>query len=289
MMVRSRHQFRARDHELFLGDETRVMGIINVTPDSFSGDGQWKGPGRVRRILRLACQMARDGADMIDIGGESTRPGAAVVSSLEECRRVVPVIEAIIAHKPGILVSVDTFKADVARQALRAGAHVVNVVRANTVSGKLLQAVGAYDAGLILMHSRGTPRTMQKKTGYACLVADIVEELHQSVGAALGVGIKPDRLMIDPGIGFAKTAEQSFTVINKLALFYKLGFPVLVGPSRKSFIGKTLDQAPDKRLFGTIAAVVVSVVHGAHMVRVHDVREVKEAVMIADAILNGGK
>lgn len=289
MIQRSFSTFRAKDRQLALGNATRIMGIINVTPDSFSGDGGLRSDDFVRMSLLKALKMVEEGADMIDIGGESTRPGAGIVSSLEECRRVVPVIEALSASGIKTMVSVDTSKAVVVKAALNAGAHVVNLVQSNKLSAGLLKIVRERQAGIILMHMRGTPRTMQQKIKYRHFWPDVLFELKSCVRIATQAGILRDRIIVDPGIGFAKTAAQNFLLIKELERLRALDLPVLIGPSRKSFLGSVLNTAPADRLFGSVAAVVAGVMNGAHIVRVHDVLQVKQAVSVADAILSGGK
>jgi dihydropteroate synthase len=270
----------ARNLRLELGVRTLLMGILNVTPDSFSGDGQ---PG-VRGAVRRALRMVREGADIIDVGGESTRPGAKPVGAKAEIRRVVPVIREIV-QETGVPVSIDTYKPEVALAALDAGALIVNVVRGTPVSTQLLKIVKRFGAAIILMHMRGTPRTMQSRTDYGDVVKDIVAELKKSVEKCLETGIKKESILVDPGLGFAKTVGQNLEIIRRLREFRVLGSPVLIGPSRKSFIGQTLDLPVEKRLIGTAAAVAASVMNGAHIVRVHDVKEMKQVVAMVDAIL----
>jgi len=256
------------------------MAILNVTPDSFSGDGQLD----VRSAVSRAMRMVREGADIIDVGGESTRPGAERIAAKREVQRVVPVIRAIV-KQTGIPVSVDTYKPEVAQAALDAGASIVNVVRGTPVSTRLLQVVKRFGAAVVLMHMRGTPRTMQSRTAYRDVVQDIVDELKKSVEKCRETGIKKESILVDPGLGFAKTAGQNLEIIRRLQEFRVLGRPVLIGPSRKSFIGKTLDLTVEKRLIGTAAVVAASVMNGAQIVRAHDVREVKQVVTMVDAIL----
>lgn len=260
------------------------MGIINMTPDSFSGDGDLK----VENALKLAMRQIRDGADILDIGGESSRPGAVRIAEKEEIRRIMPLVTHL-ARLSKVPISVDTYKPEVALAALDAGAGIINNIRGTTTDKKLLKLIKKYDAAIVLMHMRGTPRTMQKRTRYKDLMAEIVRELATSVENCLEIGIKSDKIILDPGIGFAKTAEQNLQIIDQLSDLAKLKKPVLVGPSRKSFIGKILNNQPEDRLSGTIASVVAAILNGAHIVRVHDVKPVKEAVAIADAILNSSR
>jgi dihydropteroate synthase len=256
------------------------MGVLNVTPDSFSGDGELDVRGAVLRAVRLV----RDGADIIDVGGESTRPGSRRVGDRTEIRRVVPVIRELV-RKTGIPVSVDTYKPDVAVAALEAGASIVNVVQGTPVDKRILDVVARFGAAIVLMHIRGTPRTMQTKTDYDDVVKDIVVSLKKSVEKCLESGIKKERIVVDPGIGFAKTVEQNLEVIRRLREMRVLKCPLLIGPSRKSFIGRTLDMPVEKRLIGTAAAVAASIMNGAHIVRVHDVKEMKQVSVLVDAII----
>ncbi len=268
------------------------MGIVNVTPDSFSQDGFYrrgiKGgsqsqEGTLRAILQ-AEKFIREGADIIDIGGESTRPGAKPVSAREELKRVIPVIEGL-AKKVKVPISVDTYKVEVAERALDAGASIVNNIMGSKPSKALLRMVKSYEAAVILMHISGTPRTMQRQTNYNNLIKNIIDSLRKSIENCLDMGIKSDKIIVDPGIGFGKTAEQNLRIIDQLKRFQVLRRPILIGTSRKSFIGKLLNQDVSERLMGTIASVCVSIVKGAHIVRVHDVKAVKEAVTVTDAIL----
>ncbi|MBF0531756.1 MAG: dihydropteroate synthase [Candidatus Omnitrophica bacterium] len=272
-----------------LGARTSVMGILNVTPDSFSNDGlRIKKPGDVRAAAERACRMAEAGADIIDIGGESTRPQAAAVSAAEEVRRVIPVVKAI-AGKLRVPISVDTYKVSVARAALDAGATIINTIQGCSLGEKpeqsLLRAVRNYCAAVVLMHMRGKPRTMQKNIHYGNAVQEIYDALRRAVNICLDAGIRRDKIIIDPGIGFGKTTAHNLEIINRLDSFHQIGQPVLIGPSRKFFIGEILNAAVENRLSGTIAAVCAAVSRGAHIVRVHDVRPIVEAVRVMDSVL----
>ncbi len=289
MIKRKGFNFQARGHCLELGHETCVMGILNVTPDSFSGDGQLQERNFVRSSIKTAVAMAHAGARIIDVGGESTRPGAALISTQEEIRRVLPVVEALRHTKLDVLVSVDTSNFLVTKEVLKAGAHIINVVRGLYVNESLLKAVARNEAGIILMHMRGNPKTMQLYAKYNSLIKDILLELKDSLRKTLQAGIKKSSIIIDPGIGFSKMPVDNFSIIKHLGAFKSLGFPILIGPSRKSFIGHLLGVDPSKRLSGTIAAVTVSVLEGAHIVRVHDCYEIKQAVQVTDAVLAGGR
>ncbi len=270
------------------------MGILNVTPDSFSDGGRFLS---ARRAVSHALRMQREGADLIDVGGESTRPGARPVSAREELRRILPVIEQL-AGGLKIPISVDTSKADVAEAALQAGASLVNDVTAlgDPAMGRVVARAGV---PVILMHTRGTPLTMISKARYRKLIPEVVLELKRSIRKAAAAGIRKKNILIDPGIGFAKSAEQSLELIRRLAEFKKLGFPVVAGPSRKSFIGAASHQRrgissaartvpprslAEERVFGTAAAVALCAAHGAEIIRVHDVAAMRQAALIGHAI-----
>ncbi len=262
-----------------MGRRTLVMGILNVTPDSFSDGGRFLS---VQRAVSHALRMQREGADLIDVGGESTRPGARPVPAREELRRILPVIEKLSARLC-IPISVDTSKAAVAEAALEAGASLVNDVTA-LADPAMAGVVARSGVPVILMHLRGTPRTMKSKARYRRLVPEVISELKRSVKKALASGISRKNLLIDPGIGFAKTAEQSLALIRRLPEFKRLGFPLVVGPSRKSFIGKLLGDESEDRLIGTAAAVALCAAGGADIVRVHDVAAMRQAADVARAI-----
>jgi dihydropteroate synthase len=255
------------------------MGILNVTPDSFSDGGQFLS---ARRAVAHALRMQREGADLIDVGGESTRPGARPVPAREEMRRILPIIEQL-AGRLKIPISVDTSKAAVAEAALRAGASLVNDVTAlgDPAMGRVVSRAGV---PVILMHTRGTPLTMKSKARYRKLIPEVLLELQRSVRKALAAGIRRKNILIDPGIGFAKSAPQSLELIRRLTEFKKLGFPVVAGPSRKSFIGLALGDLGGDRLLGTAAAVALCAANGADMIRVHDVAAMRQAALVGGAI-----
>jgi len=265
------------------GDRTLVMGILNVTPDSFSDGGRFFS---FDRAIAQAEQMIAEGADIIDVGGESTRPGSEFVSEAEELRRVIPVIERL-ASNVSVPISIDTTKAAVARAALDAGAEIVNDISGLRFEPELANEVANASAGLVLMHSRGTPKDMQQLPPAEDILDEIVSGLHESVAVALEHGVTPESIAIDPGIGFGKTVLQNLEIVanlDHLAAEFA-DFPIMIGTSRKSFIGKLLNGAPaDQRLYGTIATTVVAVQNGAHIVRVHDVKAAVEAVKLADAL-----
>jgi dihydropteroate synthase len=256
-----------------------IMGILNVTPDSFSDGGRYL---HVEKALDHARSMIADGAHIIDIGGESTRPGAARVPVDEEIARVVPVIQGL--KELDITISIDTQKAAVAQQALKAGAHIVNDVT-GARDPEMLPVIAGSGAAVVLMHTRGNSVDMVKRTQYTDVVTDVADFLVEKAKLAKDAGIKS--IILDPGIGFAKTAEQNFHLFRHLNRFIELGYPLLMGPSRKSFIGHLTGQPADERIEGTIASVVISVLHGTHIIRVHDILPVKRALMVTEAIQNG--
>lgn len=259
---------------------TLVMGILNVTPDSFSDGGRWIDPARAVRHGRA---MAKAGADLIDVGGESTRPGAPAVGLREELRRVLPVVEALAAG--GLRVSVDTSKAGVAEAALRAGATMVNDVSALRGDARMAGVCARGGAEVVLMHMKGTPRTMQKAPRYRDVVAEIAAFFRARLRFALRRGIRRDKIFLDPGIGFGKTPEHNVEILRRLEEFRGLGLPLVVGTSRKSFIGRVLGgRDPRGRVFGTAATVAVAVLRGAAVVRVHDVREMSDVARVADEL-----
>jgi dihydropteroate synthase len=263
------------------GTRTFIMGIVNVTPDSFSGDGLLAGgpaDDAIRRAVEIGRSMADDGADLLDVGGESTRPGHAEVGADEERRRVVPVVAALRAALPDVPISVDTTKASVAEAALDAGADLVNDVWGIEAEPGLLELVARRGVPVVLMHNRAAAR-------YSNLVAEVVAGLQGALERALAAGIGWERLIVDPGIGFGKTPEHNLALLHDLAALRVLGRPILLGTSRKSTIGRVLDLPPDERLEGTLATTVLGIAAGADIVRVHDVRPNVRAARMADAIV----
>jgi dihydropteroate synthase len=261
------------------------MGVLNVTPDSFSDGGQFSS---VERALKRAEEMIAEGTDIIDVGGESTRPGAQVVSIEEELRRVVPVIERL-AKTSNIPLSIDTTKASVARAALDAGAEIINDISGLRFDPTIAAVAAQARAGLILMHSRGEMATMHKLEAVSDIMLEVEAGLRSSIAEAERRGVESERIAVDPGIGFGKSQEQNIELIAKLDELAKTfaEFPLLVGTSRKSFIGRLLDNAPaSNRLHGTMATITAVILRGAHIVRVHDVRATVETVRVADAIKN---
>jgi dihydropteroate synthase len=261
----------------------KVMGILNVTPDSFYDGGDFVSP---EHAITHAEQMLLDGADIIDIGGESTRPGAEAVSEQEELDRVVPVIEAI-KQRLSVIVSIDTSKPVVMREAVAGGAGLINDVMALQAPGAV-ETVSTLNVPVCLMHMQGEPRTMQQDPHYADVVADIMSFFEQRADECVAGGIAKERLLLDPGFGFGKTLEHNLTLLKYLGEFMHIGLPLLVGISRKSMIGSILDDAPvNERLYGSLAAAVLAVGKGASIVRVHDVRPTVEALKVVDAVRHG--
>jgi dihydropteroate synthase len=265
------------------------MGILNVTPDSFSDGGQFDSPAAA---VEHAIGMLTDGADIIDVGGESTRPGATPVSATEELDRVLPTIERVIADRPDAVISIDTVKSEVARAALESGAHIVNDVSGLRLDPRTGEVCAEFGAGVVLMHSRGTTGDMATyaHANYQDAATEVVDELRARIDAARASGIRDDQIVLDPGIGFAKKTEHSLAVLAALPRLVSLGFPVLVGVSRKRFIGQiTGIDEPTNRLAGTLGANVAALALGARIFRVHDVAENREALDVAWAILSGAR
>lgn len=259
-----------------------IMGILNVTPDSFS-DGSWYRD--LDRAEQRALQMVEEGADIIDIGGESTRPNIAPVDAEEELRRVVPLVERLVGRIP-VPISVDTYKAVVAREALGAGAEIVNDISGLTFDSAMAAVVADAAAGLVVMHTRGRPDTMQQNTAYGNLIAEVLDSLRRSVSAAEAAGVSRDRIVVDPGIGFAKNVQGNLEILRRLREFAVLQIPLLIGTSRKSFIGTVLGRDVDERLFGTAATVALAVANGASIIRVHDVRAMRDVADMTHAVLH---
>jgi dihydropteroate synthase len=287
--------FTIRDQTFYWGARTYVMGILNITPDSFSGDGLLAADrdNVVDDALRQARVFLAAGANILDVGGESTRPGAQTVSAGQELERVTAVIAAL-RRETSALISVDTYKAEVAEAALRAGADIVNDVWGLRADPLMAGVVARANCPVVLMHNRSQPinAELQANLGgryvgveYQNLIEDVKRELLESVALARSAGILDERIIIDPGIGFGKTVEQNLALLNHLDEIKALGFPVLLGPSRKSFIGYTLDLPPDQRVEGTAAAVAVGIVRGADLIRVHDVEAMVRVARMTDAIV----
>ncbi|MFC3750548.1 dihydropteroate synthase [Paenibacillus sp. GCM10012306] len=267
--------YRCGDTELTLGQRTLVMGILNITPDSFSDGGLWNEP---EKAVEHALRMAADGADIIDIGGESTRPGHQPVSLEEELERVLPVIESIHRAAPHLPLSIDTYKAEVARQALLAGAHIINDVWGGKADPAMVSVAAEADCPIILMHNR-------HDRNYTNFITDMSEDLKEVVQLAIHAGVKPERIILDPGIGFAKDHDENLKAMMSLDTLAGLGYPLLLGTSRKKFIRTVLDLPPDDVLEGTAATVAFGIAQGCQFVRVHDVSLIKRTVKMCDAML----
>jgi len=268
--------------EMVIGDRSLVMGVINVTPDSFSDGGKFPSPAAA---IEHGLKMADEGADFIDIGGESTRPGAKPVSPREELKRIIPVVKGL-SGRIDVPLSVDTTKAEVAKAALDQGAEIINDISALRFDDSMPKVIAENRAAVILMHMRGTPRTMQEgDLSYSSLCGEIIHFLRQQMDRAVQSGVPPEQMMVDPGIGFGKTPGDNMKLLKHLSEFKVLGRPIVSGVSRKSFIGKVLGGEPMERGEGTAAAVVVSIMNGSNVVRVHDVGAIKKVVAMTDAII----
>lgn len=264
-------------YELSLGENTLIMGILNTTPDSFSDGGKYN---HIEAAVERAKELIGHGADIIDIGGESTRPGSLYVEVEEELERVIPIISAL-AKEIKVPISIDTYKAEVAKRAIEAGATIINDVWGAKADPDMAKVAGEYGVPIILMHNR-------KKRDYAQLIPDMISDLYESITIAKQAGVKEENIVLDPGIGFAKTQEDNLDVMNALEHFTGLGYPVLLGTSRKSFIGHVLDVPPQERMEGTGATVCLGIQKGCHIVRVHDVKEIARMAKMMDAMLQRG-
>ena len=281
MNQRKKFRWRLPSHSLLLGERTLIMGVLNVTPDSFSDGGKFLKP---EAAAERALEMERDGADILDIGGESTRPGANPLAAAEELDRVLPVLE-MLRGTLRIPISVDTQKAAVAKAAISRGAAIVNDVSALRLDKGLAEVVAEHRVGIILMHMRGRPRTMQHGRFARDVMRDVTTGLREALRRAKRARIKRSRILIDPGIGFGKSYRQNFEVLARLAELNKLGCPVVVGASRKAFLGASLNNAPaGERAWGTAATVAAAILGRVHVVRVHDVKEMAQVARIADRI-----
>jgi dihydropteroate synthase len=280
-MKNFRFSFRSQDYDL--SRRTLVMGILNITPDSFSDGGRFMAR---EKAIEQGCRLAEEGADILDVGGESTRPGAKPIVEDEEIQRVVPVIEELTKRIP-IPISIDTRKANVAREALQAGAEMVNDISSLHFDPPLARLVAEKKVPVVLMHMRGEPETMQTETHYDDLIGEILEFFKERIDFSESQGILQDQIILDPGLGFGKSleAQHNLVLLKDLSRFRDLGRPLLIGPSRKSFIGKILGLPSSEREEGTMAAVAIGIMHGANIVRVHEVKRMRRVVQMADAIL----
>lgn len=282
---RARFRMELPNRELLLGERTLLMGVLNVTPDSFSDGGKYF---HADAAVARGLEMEREGADIVDIGGESTRPGSEATLVEEELRRVEQVIRAL-RKKLKIPISIDTRRSEVAEEAIAAGAEIVNNVTALRTDARIAEAAQRAGAGLILMHMRGEPKTMQRKGFARDVIADVKTGLLKAAGLARGAGVWKSRIVLDPGIGFGKNFAQNYELLARLPEFGRLGYALLVGTSRKTFIGHTLGGLPpEQRGWGTAATVTASILGGAQIVRVHEVKEMRQVARVADEILRAG-
>jgi dihydropteroate synthase len=277
-VLNERRILRCADTMFDLSSRTLIMGIVNVTPDSFSDGGRF---ATKDSAVAHALRLIDEGADMIDVGGESSRPGSDPVSEGEELQRTIPVIEAL-AKKTIVPISIDTYRSEVARQALEAGAQLVNDISAMTYDANMSQVISEHRVPVILMHMKGMPKTMQENPSYADVVSEVADYLALRAEAAKKMSI--EQLILDPGIGFGKSLHHNLTLIKNLSRLCALGFPVMVGPSRKSFLGSILDLPVSERSEGTASAVAACILNGADIIRVHEVKEMKRVAQVADAI-----
>jgi len=281
---KTHYTIRCRKRTFKLGKQTLLMGVLNVTPDSFSDGGLFLDR---EKAIAQGLKMVEEGADLIDIGGESTKPGSKPLGLEEELRRVIPVIEAL-AKEVDVPISIDTYKSAVAKKAIEAGAQMINDISGLHFDPDLAHVASKEDVPLILMHIRGTPETMQKDVHYESLFSEILQYLRESIQRAESAGLDPGQIVIDPGIGFGKTLEDNLLIIKNLQELRILGKPILLGTSRKSFIGKILNTDVTERLEGTLSSIAIGVLNGAHIIRCHDVLEAKKAISVADAIRLAG-
>lgn len=280
-MLRPKRSVPYPGGQLELGADTVIMGVVNVTPDSFSDGGRFYG---VDEAVRQGLQLAAEGAHILDIGGESTRPGSDPVATADEIARVIPVIEQL-AQKCDALISVDTNKAEVAQAAMDAGAHLINDITALKGDENMASVTAKTGAALVIMHMQGTPRNMQQNPTYGDVVAEVVEFLAKQAQVAMDAGVPREKIIVDPGIGFGKTVEHNLSLIANMAKLVELGYPILLGASRKAFIGTLTGKPVEDRLWGTIGVHVVGAALGADIVRVHDVAPLKDALVVSDAIV----
>jgi dihydropteroate synthase len=282
----SRLSLRCRNKTLQIGKSTLIMGVLNVTPDSFSDGGLFMSP---EKALEHARELVEAGADIIDVGGESTRPGSEAVVVDEELNRTIPVIEKLKAEfESEVVISIDTYKSEVAKAALESGAHMVNDISGLNADPYMAEVISHYQAAVVLMHIKGSPKNMQLNPQYESLLSEIISYLRKSIEVAEKSGIGSDQIIIDPGIGFGKTAEHSLEILRNLRSFKSLGKPILVGTSRKSFIGHILNLPVNDRVEGTAATVAISIANGADIVRVHDIKQIKRVAQMTDAIVKCG-
>ena len=290
MFKRRKFKLKLSSQTLLLGERTLIMGVLNVTPDSFSDGGKFIG---LSAAIKQALAMEAAGADLIDIGAESTRPGSRGISAEEELQRLLPVLEKL-RGKLKIPISIDTRKSAVADAALQAGAQIINDVSGLRHDAAIARVAAKHNVPLILMHMRGTPETMQTNPFARDVLKDVTQGLRKSVAIARRAGVNESQIVLDPGIGFGKSLAQNYQLLRNLPALAKLSYPLLVGTSRKGFLGKTLSSkgrpAPaDERIWGTAATVAASILGGAHIVRVHDVAEMAQVARVSDQVVGGGQ
>ena len=280
-MFRRAYVLQARDKRLELGRRTRVMGVVNITPDSFSDGGRF-----LERSKAVECclQLVEGGAHILDLGGESSRPGSQPVSADEELERILPVLQEV-RKQVSVLISIDTYKSVVARETLKEGADIVNDISAFGFDPELPQVVADWDAAVVLMHMRGTPQTMQEIPPSQDIFEEVQSDLKAAVSKAFEHGISKERMILDPGIGFGKTVEDNCKILNRLSFLETFDLPIMVGTSRKSFLGKILGLPAQERIWGSAASVAIAIMRGAHIVRLHDVAEMDQVAQISDAVL----
>jgi len=283
-MFRRAYVLQARDKRLELGRRTRVMGVVNITPDSFYDGGRF-----LERSKAVECclQLVEAGAHILDLGGESSRPGSQPVSADEELERILPVLQEV-RKQVSVPISIDTYKSVVARETLKEGADIVNDISAFGLDPELPQVVAQWDAAVVLMHMRGTPQTMQEISPSQDILEEVQSDLKAAVSKAFENGISKERMIIDPGIGFGKTVEDNCKILNRLSFLETFDLPIMVGTSRKSFLGKILGLPAQERIWGSAASVAIAIMRGAHIVRLHDVAEMDQVAQISDAVLAEG-
>ena len=277
-MITSQEQIQCGPYTLDLSKKTIVMGILNATPDSFSDGGQFN---QVELAVERAKEMVANGADIIDIGGESTRPGFATVPAKEELKRVLPIIKAI-SEQVHVPISIDTYKAEVAKQAIEAGAHIINDVWGAKADDHMGQVAADYNVPIVLMHNR-------RDRNYRVFMRDVLNDLYESVAIVKKAGVKDEKIILDPGIGFARDYQENLLTMQNLDTFVKLGYPVLLGTSRKSMIGQALDLPVHERMEGTGATICYGIQKGCHIIRVHDVKEMSRMARMMDALMGKGE
>jgi dihydropteroate synthase len=282
---KTHYSIRCGEKTYLLGKRTLLMGVLNVTPDSFSDGGLYFDK---EQAIAYGMKMVEEGADFLDIGGESTRPGSKPLESEEELHRVIPVIESL-AKEVDVPISIDTYKSGVAQRAIEAGAKIINDITGLHFDPDIGKVAAREDVPLILMHIKGKPETMQKDVHYDSLFSEILQYLKESIQRAESAGVDPQQIIIDPGIGFGKGLEDNLLIIKNLSEFRILGKPILLGTSRKSFLGKILHAEPNERLEGTLSSIAIGVLNGAHIIRCHDVLQAKKAIAVADAICSAGE